>query len=159
MGPIVYLFLTGRWKDSLRGAVPLCCCPHWAVGVVLPLIFGGLIGFGVSVCVPYAWWIYKAHQNRDAIIENETICEYLVNGPTSVGSGRNSGMSANVSLNVRDDTPIASDVQVVQPPGLNVFHSQDIPVATAVRVDPNSSTNIPVASTDVLHVANAAVIG
>ena len=58
MSTIVMLLLTGHFKYALQRAVPLCCCPHWAVGIALPIIFGGIIGFGLGTSLLFSFSPY-----------------------------------------------------------------------------------------------------
>ena len=133
MSTIVMLFLTGHFKYACQRAVPLCCCPHWAVGIALPIIFGGIIGFGLGVAIPYGFWLFKVYEKRDEIIAQ---CQQ---------------MDQSTRSNNNSTPPIAQGTLVThpQPVHSNVFQSQQLPIANAVAIPVGPNTpmngNIPVA--------------
>jgi hypothetical protein len=147
MSTIVMLFLVGKFKFACQRAVPLCCCPHWAVGIVLPIIFGGLIGACIAVGIPYTFWMCKVFAKKDEIIR---ACEHMDR--------------SNNNRNQHQGPPIASGTLIMnpQPPRTNVFHSQPLPVANAVSVpiQPNGyNGSIPVAQFVDTSAVNVETVG
>ena len=142
MSTIVLLFVTGHFKYACQRAVPLCCCPHWAVGIVLPLLFGGLIGFGVAVCIPYGFWLLKVFKDKDEIIAQ---CRQIDN-------------ARNGSNSTTPPIAQATFVSNPQPVNQNVFQSQQLPVANAVAIPVGPNTDMYGSSIPVAQYANTSAV-
>ena len=130
MAPILYFLITGNYEEAGRRMFPICCCPHWVVGLVIPFVVAGLFGLAFSAGIPYGFHLYKMFRGGGSI-------------PTVSSSSSQRG---EVSMATRDRggsggaLPIAPATLIGRVPSTGtegVFHSQQIPVADAFDEDPN----------------------
>jgi len=57
--PLLRWLWFGSHDAHARRAVKGLICPHWLVGIVMPIVMSGVVGLTVGVLLPYSYCIYK----------------------------------------------------------------------------------------------------
>lgn len=71
--PLLRLWWFGFHDAHAKRALKGLICPHWLVGIVMPILMAGVIGFTVGFLLPYSYCIYKVNAMCKAEAEHGLI--------------------------------------------------------------------------------------
>ena len=61
----VHFLRGGRHCMDLAGALARCLIPHVPIGIILPVMMGGLLGSAIAIAIPYAVAFRRAWRAHD----------------------------------------------------------------------------------------------